>query len=473
MLSQTHAELREPPRRAAGPKGQLVFGSLRDLQRDPLGLLVQARAEFGDVVRFRYFGPLTWYFFAHPADVEHILVTRVQDFPKGAFGRVLDMIIPRGLASVDGDEWLRQRRMVQPGFHATALPGLANTIVSTTCDHLERWREETVDGGFVDMARRLIRLSFDVVARALLGSDLREASDIVDRYAVLALQQLNYRVLHPLSPLPFLPTSSTRRYRSAVRRADDVIRAIVQRRRATSEGPHDLLSMLMSATDEEGRGLSDDEVRDQVKTLLISGYETTGATLGWFWYLLASHPDVEQRVRREIQTAIGDRLPRVEDLQAMPYTRQVMNETLRLYPPAPWLGRQTRQSSDVNGCRVPRGTVVCVSPFVTHRHPDFWTCPESFDPEHFAPENIRHRPRSAFFPFGAGPRYCVGQAFAVMEILLIAAVILPKWHLRLEPGARVAPRLCGTLQTAAGLPMTLEPVSAAGTPGGSSHASAG
>ena len=413
------------------------------------------------MVRFRYFGPLAWHFFAHPRDVEHILVSHQQAFPKGVFGRVLDLIIPNGLASTDDDVWARQRRLVQPGFHTSLLPDLTSTIVSVTEDHLAGWVGSTRDGRALDMAQAFLHLSLDIAGRTLLGSDLREATRVVDRYATLALQQLTYRVLHPLSPLPFLPTPATLRYRAAVRRVNRTLAGIVERRRAQPGGARDLLAMLLAARDEEECGLSDAEIRDQAKTLLITGYETTGATLGWLWYCLAGRPDVEAQVRAEIRGVVGDRLPRMEDLTALTYTRQVLNEALRLYPPAPWLGRQARAACEVNGYPVGRGDVVCVSPYVTHRHPEFWSDPERFDPGRFSPAAVRQRPKTAFFPFGIGPRYCVGQAFATMEMLLVMAVVLPRWRFTLAPGAVVRPQVRGTLQTAFGLPMTMaEPVSA-------------
>lgn len=447
-----------------GPRGRLVFGSTRDLREDPLGLLQRSRNEFGDVVRFRYFGPFTWYFFAHPNDVEHILVTRQQDFPKGAFGRVLNLVLPNGLASSDDDAWARQRRLLQPGFHASALSHLAGMIVSIAEEHLDQWLGAATGGRFIEMARAMWRLSLDIAGRALLGSDLRETMDVIELYGNLALEQLDYRLLHPLSPIPFLPTPTNLRYRSSVREANRVIAAVVARRRTQPDGPRDLLSMLLSARDEDDEGLSDIEVRDQIKTMLIAGYETTGTTLAWFFYSLTLHADVERRVRDEILAVVGDRRPGAEDLQALTYTRQVLNETLRLYPPAPWLGRQARQACDVNGCRVPRNAVVCVSPFVTQRHPAFWAKPEVFDPDHFAPEVTRQRPKAAFFPFGAGPRYCVGQAFAVMEMLLVIAAVVPRWHFRLRPDATVRPQLRGTLQPEFGLPMTIEPAAAPDSP---------
>ena len=426
-------------------------------------MLLRARAEFGDVVRFRYFGPFAWHFFAHPTDVELILVTRYRDFPKWVFGRVLALVLPNGLVSTDDAVWARQRRLVQPGFHASVLAQFVETIVLTAETHLAEWVRLHENQAF-DLKEALPRLTFDVAGRTLLGSDLADGMGVIHHYASVALAQLNYRLLNPLSPLPFLPVPTTLRYRAAARRADTIIETVIAQRRAERGQATDLLAMLIEASD-DGQGRSTDgEVRDLAKALLLSGYETASTTLAWFWHELVDKPEVERRVRDEILTVVGDRRPRVEDLPALTYTTQVLNETLRLWPAVPWLGRQARHGCDVNGYRLGRRAVICVSPYVTHRHPEFWADPDTFDPNHFAPDAVRQRPRAAFFPFGVGPRHCVGQSLAMMEMLLVIAVVLPKWRLRPAPGAVVVPHLRGTLQPWPTLPMVLEPATSVGQP---------
>jgi len=434
-----------------------VFGSLPDLARDPLGLLVRARAEFGDVVRFRYFGPFAWFLFAHPDHVEQIMVAQRQDFPLGVFGRLLDILIPNGLVASDDAVWARQRRLVQPAFHPAAIAGLADTIVGLAVEHLGRWVEKGRGGRPLDAARLMRRLSFDIGGRTLLGGDVLDAMDVIDTYVNHALRRLDYRLRRPLSPLPFLPTPDGLRYRTAARRADHAISKIIADRRARPHESSDLLNMLLSSVDDDGQIISDDEARDQVRTLLIASYETSSALLGWLCYSLAERPAIEARVREEIRSVVGDRLPRVDDLPRLTYTKQVVEETMRLYPPVPWLGRQARRECTIGGYRVPVGSVICLSPYVTHRHPAYWAEPDTFDPDRFAPDAVKTRPKAAYYPFGVGPRYCVGHGLAMMEALLVAAVVLPRWRFRLRPGAVVEPQLTGTLRARNGIPVTLEP----------------
>ena len=450
------AEHREPARTPAGPRGGLVFGSLPDLARDPLGLLVRSRAEFGDVVRFRYFGPFAWFLFAHPEHVDQILVAHHQNFPLGVFGRLLDLVIPNGLVSADDAVWARQRRLVQPAFHPAAIAGLADTIVGLTVEHLERWVESGRGGRALDATRLMRRLSFDIGGRTLLGDDMLDAMDVIDNFVERALRRLDYRLRRPLSPLPFLPTPDALRYRRAARRADRALSKIVAHRRARPRESSDLLSMLLSSVDDDGRLMNDDDVRDQAKTLLISSYETSGTLLGWLCYCLAERPAIEARVREEIRSVVGDRLPHVDDLPRLTYTKQVVEETLRLYPPVPWLGRQARRECTIGGYRVPARSVICLSAYVTHRHPSYWDEPDTFDPDRFAPDAVKARPKGAYYPFGLGPRYCVGHGLAMMEALLVTAVVLPRWRFRLQPGAVVEPQLTATLRPRNGA-FTLEP----------------
>ena len=444
--------------RAAGPKGRLVFGSLPDLQRDPLGFLASSRAEFGDVVRYRYFGPFAWHVFTHPDHVEQILVSRYQDFPKGAFARVLGMIIPNGLVSTDDEVWARQRRLMQPAFHAGAIASLADTMVKLIVEHLARWAEDGRAGRPMDAPTVMTRLSFDIGGHTLFGGDLLGSMDDIDTYASHALRRLEYRLRHPLSPLSFLPTPDALRYRAAARRADRALSKVVAERRGRPRASADLLNLLLSSVGDDGQTIGDDEMLDLVRAILISSYETSGVLLGWLCYFLSERPAIEARVREEIRTVVGDRLPTADDLPRLTYTKQVVEETMRLYPPVPWMGRQARHKCTIGGYRVPARGVICISPYVTQRHPAYWAAPDTFDPDHFAPDAVKARPKGAYFPFGIGPRRCIGQGLAMMEMQLIAAVVLPRWRFRLQPGAVIETQLTGTLRARNGIPVTLEPV---------------
>ena len=432
---------------------------MRDLQRDPLELIVRGRAEHGDVVRFRYFGPFAWHLFAHPADVQHILVTRYQDFPKGVFGRVLALFIPRGLVATDGPQWARQRRLLQPGFTPTTLEALVETIVTAAIEQTERWDEPARRGEPIDMSHAMLRVAFETAGRTLIGDDLEGADALVERYVRLALDQIDDRVLHPLSPLPHLPTPKKLAYRAAMRQVDAFVMSIIQRRRRgqAPERP-DLLTMLLASRHEDsGKTMGDGEVLDHVRTILVSAYETTGRSLGWLLYNLASHPEIAERVTHEVRDVVGDRRPTFADLPRLSYSRQVIDEILRLYPPIFWMGRQAAHRCTIGGYTIPKNGVVCVSPFVTHRHPDFWKAPDRFDPDNFDPTRSARLPRGAYFPFGLGPRHCVGQHLAIMEMLFILAVVVSRYRLMPVPGGAIEPVVEASLRPSSPLMLFVKP----------------
>jgi cytochrome P450 len=449
---------REPSCAPPGPRGRLVFGSLADLQRDPVSLLMSARAAHGDVVRFRYLGPRAWYFFAHPAQVEQILLTNQQEFPKGVFGRVIDLIIPRGLATAEGAEWARQRRLLQPGFSAARIEELVGTIVELADRLLEGWGAAARRGTAVDVQDDMTRLACATAGRMLAGPDFDGSLELVDRYVRAALGLIDARILHPLSPLPFLPTPTRLAYRRAARAFETLVQQIIARRRAAGGSPPgDLMSMLLESRHAEtGRPLDDREICDHVTTLLISGYETTALSLTWLFYSLATNPAALARVRDEVDAVIGDRTPDAATLRRLTYGQQVINETLRLYPPTFWLGRQASRAAEIGGYRVPKGSVICVSPFVTHRHPDFWAAPDRFDPDHFAP-GLPPRPRGSYFPFGLGPRHCIGQHLAILEMLIVLARVSPRWDLALDEGPRPVPQVRGTLHPSTRIRLKVNP----------------
>jgi cytochrome P450 len=438
--------------RAPGPPGRLVFGSLADVQRDPIQLLTSAHAQYGDVVRFRYLGPRAWHLFVHPAHVEEILVSRQQEFPKGVFARVIDVITPGGVLTAEGDEWARQRRLLQPAFSAARVEGYVEAIASEASEVTARWDGPARRGAPIDLGLEMMRLSLLSAGRTLFSSDLRDHAS-VEHYVRLALAQLDRRVRHPLSPLPFLPTPSWLAYRAAARRVDGLVNAIVDaRRRGGAAAREDVLDVLLGARDAgTGEPLTGRQVRDQVKTLLVTSYETTAQSLAWMLHRVAAAPAVRDRVRAEVRAVVAGDLPTYGDLKRLTYARQVVDETLRLYPSTFWLGRQARHACQIGGCAIPRGGVICISPYVTHRHPAFWTDPEDFDPDRFEPARAAARPRGSYFPFGLGPRYCIGQQLALTEMLVTLAIVAARWTLTPAGPAPVRPEARGTLRPSAPL----------------------
>jgi cytochrome P450 len=368
-------------------------------------------------------------------------------------------LLGEGLFLTEGEQWKRQRRLSQPAFHHKRLQALAETMVAAVSEMLARWDDLCAQGASVDVAEEMLRLTLAVVGRALLGSDVSAIAGEVGRDLAFALRETDRRVLQAV-PLPrWLPSLRASRYRRAIASLDRHVDALVRERReaaqAGREDPGDLLSMLLSARDEDdGSGLSDRELRDQVKTLLLAGHETTASSLSWSWALLGQHAEAEARLHREVD-ALGGRAPAFADLPRLGYAAQVVQEAMRLYPPVWIIERQAVADDALAGHRVPAGATVTIVSYLLHRNPAWWPDAQRFDPDRFAPEREKERPRFAYLPFGGGPRVCIGNAFAMMEAQIILALVAQRYRVVLDPAHPVEPDLAITLR-AAGVRARLE-----------------
>jgi cytochrome P450 len=286
--------------------------------------------------------------------------------------------------------------------------------------------------------------------------DLSDETDTIGQAFTNLLTLLGEYVYLPFPPLS-VPTPANRRMQAGLRTLNAVVQRLIEERRKPQQtAPQDLLSLLLEAQDEEsGQGLSDRQVRDEVFTLLFAGHETTANALTWALYLLSQHPAVEQRLQAEVDMVLAGRTPTVEDLGRLPYTRMVLEETLRLYPPGATIPRRAIADDVIGGFAIPANSLVFITPYVTHRHPDFWGRPEVFDPERFTPERVAARHRFAYFPFGGGPHLCIGQHFAPMEAQLALAMIAQRYRLRLVSGQRIEPQVMVTIRPCSGVQMTL------------------
>ncbi len=440
-----------------GPPGQFLFGNMRQAREDPIGIYMRGRAQYGDVVRLRSIGKMFWVFLAHPDDVEYVLRKNQHNYPKGLFETRLKLLVGEGLLTSSGSFWLRQRRLVQPAFHRHRLATLGTTMTDAAEALVERWQPRAATGQPFNVAAEMMRLTLQIVARALFSTDVSADAGTVGQALTVALEHINYRMTHFFSLPERFPTLRNLRFRRAVRRLDAVALRIIEERRRSGEDMGDLLSMLLLARDEEtGEGMSDAQLRDEVMTILLAGHETTAVALSWTWYLLACHQQIERKLHAELDEVLGGRTPRVEDLPDLPYTRMVIDEALRLYPPAWFTGRQAKDEDEIRGYCIPAGTPIALSQYVTHRHPAFWERPEAFEPERFTPERSAGRPHFAYFPFGGGPRQCIGNNFALMEARLVLATIARRYRLRLVPGQRIVPEPLVTLRPHNGIRMRLE-----------------
>jgi cytochrome P450 len=442
---------------APGPFNLNPLGDLPRVQRDPLRAFMEAREKYGDVMRFRG-GVWYAYLVSHPHDVKHVLQDNNQIYLKGVTYQYLKPVVGLGLLTNEGASWLQQRRLAQPAFHRQRLASLSGVMTDAASRMLERWEPKQRRGESLDVAAEMMRLALEIVGRTLLGSDLGNEADAVREAVKVGQEHVNFRATRIFTLPEKYPTPRNRRFLAAVRVLDEVVYRVIEERRRKEEDTGDLLSMLLLARDEDtGERMNDKQLRDEVMTMFLAGHETTANALAWSWYLLSEHPEVEAKLHFELDEVLAGRPPTVEDLPRLVYTRMVLDEVLRLYPPAWTIGRFSLQPDVLGGYAVPAHQQVLLSPYVTHRHPDFWPGPERFDPQRFRHGADSIRPRYAYFPFGGGPRRCIGSEFAIMESLLVLATVAQKYRLRLVTGHPVEPEPLITLRPRYGLQMRLEP----------------
>lgn len=441
---------------APGVGGLALFRMLPQFRRAPLQTLSDLTRQYGHVVRFK--GLVTGYQLTHPRDVEHILQTNQQNYRKGAIYAEAKSSLGDGLLISEGDFWRRQRRLAQPAFHRQRIAGFTRIMTDSAEAMLGRWRANRRDGEPFDVVPEMKRLALRIVGSALFNTDLAGDMDVIGR--ALEIGRAHFmRRMWQLVRLPVsIPTRRNRIFLRAVREAEAVIyRIIAEHRRQMDANADDLLSMLMRSRDEEtGEGMSDRQLRDESLTIMTAGHETTAVALSWTWYLLARHEDVERKLHDELSRVLGGRTPTFEDLPDLKYTLMVVEEAMRLYPPAWVVGRKASGVDEVGGYRIEAGAEIILSPYITQRHADFWDDPESFNPERFSPGQSASRPRFAYFPFGGGSRLCIGNNFALTEAQMVLATVAQRYRLRLPPGRVVEPEASFTLHPRDGIPMSLE-----------------
>jgi cytochrome P450 len=455
-MTQTSGEnILHPYRIAPGPRGNFLFGSARKIQRDPLQFGLTMTHQYGDIVRLRF---LLWpaYLLNHPDSVKYVLQENQRNYNKDIYPyRVFQPLLGRGLVTNDGKSWFHQRHLMQPAFHRKRLAAFGTLMTGATAMMLDKWQGFAERDQSLDVAAEMLRLTLHIVSKALFDIDLSKETHIVGQ-AVTTVNKLLSDYIYAPFPSFSIPTPRNRRYLVACGTLDQVVHGIITQRRQQNTDADDLLSMLLLARDEEtGQGMNDQQVRDEVITLLIAGHETVSTALTWTWYLLSQHPEVERRLLTELDEVLGGHVPTVGHLAKLSYTHMVLEEALRLYPPAWIFGRKAIAEDEIGGYFIPANSMIVLSPYMTHRHPAFWENPEVFAPERFTPDRAASRPHYAYFPFGGGPRTCIGSNFALMEMQLILATVAQRYRLRLVPGHQVEPEALLSLRPRYGLPMTL------------------
>jgi cytochrome P450 len=392
-----------------------------------------------------------------PRGIERVLLDNAGNYVKSRVARrLVEPGIGRGLLTSEGEAWRRQRRIMAPSFDHRSLMSYAPVMTDAAAAVLARW-DGFSDGAPLDISVEMMRLTLRIIARTMFSAEADDVGPIVEE--AVSRYQLEVRPgLFDLLNLPdWIPRPGTRNWFHIFDRLDQVIERMMRRERSASGERKDLLARLLEARDAEtGCGMEPREVRDQVVTIFMAGHETTALALTWTWYLLSQHPAEEAKFHTELDTVLGGRPPHFEDLVELRYTRMVLEESMRLYPPAHTMSREALADDEIEGHRVAKGSVVSIVPWVIHRHRLLWDRPDVFDPERFAPDRAATRPRFAYIPFGGGPRICIGAGFAMTEALIILAMLGQRYRLRLAPGASVEPVGLITLRPRHGLPMTLE-----------------
>jgi cytochrome P450 len=408
----------------------LGFNLARRFRADPLGFMSAVGRDYGDLASFRM-GPLRVCLVNSPQLIREVLVTKHRSFCRPQmFVGPLRKIDGNGLVLSEGDFWLRQRRLVQPAFATKRFDGYAQVTVEYTRRMLDGWH----DGASFDVADAMTELTLEIIAKTLFDVELQgQASQFGEAVRVISAAVVS-ETGFPVHLPDWLPLAGKRRKRRAIRTLDEFVWSVIGQRRASGDDRGDLLSMLLLAVDVEGdgAGMTDLQARDEAITLFNAGHDTTASALAWTWYLLGSHPAVEAKLVGEVDGVLAGRAATYADVARMPYAEMVVKETLRLFPPA-WalFPREAVEDVELGGYTIPRRSWAYIFPYVTHRDGRFFENPAAFDPERFAPGRGEVIPQYAYIPFGAGPRVCIGNTFATMEMILIVATVLQKFRLRL------------------------------------------
>jgi len=452
------------PRRPPGPRGLPIVGTSFMASRDSTRTLTRWARDYGDIVYYRFFD-FRFYVLFHPQHVEQVLLGKIGNFVKGITSRANPELFGNGLLTSDGDFWRRQRKLSNPAFHRESLVRYADITTEEATRLLQGWK----NGDSRNIHNDMMNVTLRIVLRSLFGSDLGESMKVIE--PALDAIMLSSSGFHSIAFFLGLPTPTRARHFRAVREIDRVVYALIARGREklkssggraanadeqTASGAKDLLTLLLTARDDDGNSMSDQQLRDEVITLLLAGHETTALNLSWAWYLLAQHPDVEEKLHAELETVLGGRLPCAADLSRLPYTDRVIRETLRLYPPAWRIFRRTLEPFTVGEYTLPAGSNIVMSQWVTQRDPRWFTEPERFYPDRWSEEEAAKLPRFAYFPFGGGLRVCIGAGFAMMEATLLLAIIAQRFRMRLAPNQRIEPLASITLRPRNGIRVELQ-----------------
>jgi cytochrome P450 len=415
-----------------GPAGRLGVRNLVNFVRGNLPWLQSLAAEHGDIVRMRMLGSW-WFIVSHPDDIEKMLVKDARVMQRDSTIGIVRRILGRGLLTSEGNLWKRQRKLMSQAFTPKRIADYATAMVRVGDVGLRRWK----DGATTNLHHEMSRLTMEIVADVLFGASMDASEVKVVSDAMEVANEFFSGSPEAMLKIPkWVPTPRNVGMNRAVAQLDRVVYDIIAQRR-DGQPKNDLLGTLLAARDDDGSGMNDRQLRDEVMTLFLAGHETTSLTLAHTLYLLSKNPEIEKRLYEEIKNVLGDRLPTAQDARSLPLADWVLKETMRLYPPAWSTGRETTEPYEIRGHEIPVGSQLMASQWIVHRDARWYPDPERFDPDRWSPERAKDIPRYAYFPFGGGPRVCIGNHFAMMEATLILAMILQRFHVELLPGEKL------------------------------------
>jgi cytochrome P450 len=439
-------------RRPAGPTGYPLLGVFPRARRDPLGFFMECARRYGDAIAMR-FGARRVYLLTHPDHVRHVLQDHARVYAKGPPATRVRALFGESLTVVDGARWRQRRRQVQPAYHPGQHAQFASVVARAGDAMLERWRSAAERSEPVDAVTEMRRLTQEIIIRACFGDLAPAEIEALGHALEVAVAHVEGRLWSAFGWLE-VPTLAAGRYRRALRAIDAFVSRMVSEARRTAPPPGTLLAALV-APPAAGEPITDADLRDELHAILVAGHTTTASALAWTWCLLSEHPEVRERLEQECYAVFGGATPSVEMLGRLDYTRRVIEEVLRLYPPT-WLTARMPVADDtVAGYTIPADAIVLLSPYVTHRDPGVWEAPEAFDPERFTRAHAATRPAFAYFPFGGGPRHCIGSTLATTEMQLVVAAVAQRYRLTLTPGVSVVPTAGLTLRPSPAVPCQL------------------
>jgi len=427
---------------APGPKASLL-GNLNDFQRDPFELLLSLQQEYGEIVRFRL-GPNLVHLVTDPAYIKYVLEDNNANYVRGKFYQNFKIFFGRGILTSDGAFWLKHRRVVQPLFHRHVLNATAGTITDAASDLIARWQKKAELQQTIDLLPEMLQVSLSALSKAMFTVDISKDFNSFSQFTHFILQ-----AMMPTDSLArMLPRWLPTPYNCTITQVQNTFAALIDRvieaHRSELRSSNDLVSHLLSMQEAENAKdhWTHEEIRDELTTIFLAGYETTGTGLAWTLYAIAQHPVVYQKLIAELDRVLHGQIPSVDDLLCLPYLRQIVDESLRMYPPIWLYPRDSTNDDTIGGYHIPAHTTIVLSPYASHHNPQYWQDPNIFDPERFTPERIAKRPRYAYFPFGGGQRQCIGSHMALLQIQLITAMITQHYHLQVVPGQSI---VCGPL----------------------------